>query len=179
MVKRKPCWILWSLYNILPVSLLLWTSRSNVTIFHKYHFRVSNKLAESLKSLYSTFASPLVQNSADLLSRDFTKAEITASSAKPVCLISHILSTLQNIFLYCNSFVNANRFNVLLEPLVNLLDHEEYLADKNISELLPKLFAQFAMAANNDLLWKELNHQILMKTRSNSVVVRWVLATTI
>lgn len=68
--------------------------------------------------------------------------------------------------------MNSHRFNVLMEPLVNLLDNEEYLADKDIVELLPKCLAQFAVSANNDLLWKQLNHQILMKTRSNSVTVR-------
>lgn len=138
------------------------------------HFRVSNKLAESLKHLFIVFAPSIIQNAADLLTRNFTAATINASSAKPVTLIYNILATLQSIFLFgmSNSFVTAHRFNVLVEPLVNLLDNEDYVQDESINEILPKCFAQFAVAANNDLLWKQLNHQILMKTRSNSVVVR-------
>lgn len=135
-------------------------------------FRFSNKVAESLKSLFNTFANPIIQSSADLLNKTFTNAEIVASSAKPATLIYNILSTLQTIFSYCPNYINSQRFNVLVEPLVNILDHDEYLEDESVIEILPKCFAQFAVAANNDLLWKQLNRQILSKTRSNSVEAR-------
>lgn len=151
--------------------LLLALSTECPTICLPY-FRLSSKLAESLKSLFITFAPAIIQNCADLLERNFTDAERNASSAKPATLIYNILSTLQTIFLCGNSFINSHRFNVLVEPLVNLLDNEEYLADENINEILPKCFAQFAVTANDDMLWKKLSHLILMKTRSNSVVVR-------
>lgn len=139
------------------------------------NFRLSNKLAESLKNMFIAFAPVIIQNAADLLQRNYSAATINASSAKPVTLIYNILSTLQSICLFTcttNSFITAHRFNVLVDPLVDLLDNEDYVQDENIKEILPKSFAQFAVAANNDLLWKQLNHQILMKTRSNSVVVR-------
>lgn len=120
-----------------------------------------------------TFAKGIFQNTADLLKKDFTKAEIKASSTKPVTLIYNILETLHTIFLYSNNISN-NQFNVLVEPLVNLLDNEDYLMDKKVKEILPKCLAQFAVSANNDVLWKQLNHQILLKTRNNSVLVRLV-----
>ncbi len=112
---------------------------------------------------------PTIQHSAGLLEKQFTKAEIKASSAPPANLIYNILSTLHTVFLHRPSNVN---FNVLLEPLVNVLDHEEYLTDEHINGILAKCFAQYALASNNDLTCKQLNHQILMKTRSNSVLVR-------
>lgn len=137
-----------------------------------HHYSLSNKIAESLKSLFNTFYAPIVQSSADLLKKSFTETEINLSSAKPATLIYNILSTLKTVFLYGNSFINSQRFNVLMEPLVNLLDYEEYVTDERISAILPKCFAQFAVAANNDLLWKQLNHQILKKTKSNNVVLK-------
>ncbi|KAG4072405.1 hypothetical protein HA402_004337 [Bradysia odoriphaga] len=140
-------------------------------------YRLSSKVAESLKSLFITFASPIVQHAADLLKKKYTKAEIKASSSSPATLIYNVLATLQTIFLYGNhQFINSQRFNVLMEPLVDLLDQEQYLADENIAKILTKCYAQFAVEANNDLLWKQLNQQILKKTRSSSVAVRrWAL----
>lgn len=135
-------------------------------------FRLTYKLAESLKALFINFAQPIIQNAADLLERNFTETEVNASSANPATLIYNILSTLQSVFTHGDTFMNSHRFNVLINPLVNLLDNEEYLADKLIIELLPKCLAQFAIAANNDQSWKLLNHQILLKTRNNSVLVR-------
>lgn len=120
-----------------------------------------------------TFAKGIIQNTAELLRRDFTKAEIKASSTTPVTLMYNILETLHTVFLYSNNISN-NQFNVLIEPLVNLLDNEDCLMEENVKEILPKCLAQFAVAANNDVLWKQLNHQILLKTRNNSVVVRLV-----
>ncbi|KAJ6649895.1 HEAT repeat-containing protein 1 like [Pseudolycoriella hygida] len=136
-------------------------------------YRLSNKLAETLKTLFIRFAPVVIENSAVLLQRKFSKAELAASSAKPPKLIYNILSTLHTVFLYNdNSFINVDRFNALIDPLTNVLDDEGYLKDNNINEILPKCFAQFAVAANNDLLWKQLNQQILMKTRSNSLLVK-------
>lgn len=121
------------------------------------------------------FAGNFVQNAADLLQKKFTEAEINASSTNSTTLIYDILETLHAIFLHgTDAFLNASRFNKLMEPIVNLLDNEDYLKVKNIEEILPKCLAQMAVTANDDVLWRQLNYQILLKTRSNSTLIRLV-----
>lgn len=141
-----------------------------------------------MKSLFNKFADIIIQNSADLLQTDFTEEQINASSTSSATLVFNILQTLHTIFLYSNRPNNQslregsnnqsdrfnNRFNTLMEPLVNVLDNEDYLKEKNVQEILPKCFAQFTLTVNDDVLWKQLNHQILLKTRSDSVLVRLV-----
>jgi U3 small nucleolar RNA-associated protein 10 len=44
--------------------------------------------------------------------------------------------------------------------------------DDGIQQLLRMTIAQLAVAASDDILWKQLNYQVLLKTRSDTPEVR-------
>jgi len=55
-----------------------------------------------------------------------------------------------------------------MEPLTNLLDKEDYL-NEDVKAILPKCFAQIAV---KDSLLRKWQKEILLKARSNSLVVK-------
>lgn len=69
-------------------------------------------------------------------------------------------------------FINSHRFEILLQPIVNQLENELVLNNPLIKEKLPLCLAQLASAVNDDLMWKQLNYQILLKTRHGNSDVR-------
>lgn len=136
-------------------------------------FRLSHRIAGALKSLFMLFANDFLANAAELLRRHRNSDMDPANRAKCVCLLDGILQTLHQIFLYdSQGFINHHRFDVLMEPLVDQLDNELVLQTEALCDLVPLCLAELARAANDDVLWKRLNHQILMKTRDNSAEIR-------
>lgn len=88
-------------------------------------------------------------------------------------LVESILQTLYFICVHdSQGFINADRFELLLLPLVDQLVNRVVLQRQRIKALLPACLAQLAVAANDDTLWKQLNYQILLKTRSPTAEIR-------
>ncbi|RAL52010.1 hypothetical protein DM860_016508 [Cuscuta australis] len=95
-----------------------------------------------------------------------------------------ILSSLHKCFLYDNGikkFLDSSNFQVLLQPIVSQLDVDPpLLLEQNpsvpsveeVDDLLVSCISQMAVTSGSDLLWKPLNHEVLMHTRSNKLRTR-------
>ncbi|CAK9135113.1 unnamed protein product [Ilex paraguariensis] len=92
-----------------------------------------------------------------------------------------VLSSLYKCFLYDNGslkFLDSSNFQVLLKPIVSLLatdpptsleEHPNIPSVQDFDDLLVACIGQMAVTAGTDLLWKPLNHEVLMQTRSEKV----------
>jgi len=137
------------------------------------YFLLTNRIAEALKSLFVLFAGEFIEDAARLLHAHNTqRPEFVDSNnvENAVELISAIISTLHHVFLHCSSdFINDHRFSTLMPPIVDQLENQLVLANERdaLQQLLSNCIAQLA-AATNDVLWKQLNQQVLLKTRTSS-----------
>lgn len=159
-----------------------------------------NKLAESHRSLFVPYFKYLldgcVQHLAD--SEDVKTGPTKKKKAKlsrdkkdvdcaPYLQLWHlralILSSLHKCFLYDTGnkkFLDSSNFQVLLKPIATQLTMdpppvENHLCTpsvKEVDDLLVACVGQMAVAAGSDLLWKPLNHEVLMQTRSEKVRAR-------
>lgn len=126
-----------------------------------------------MKSLFILFSSDFIEDAAKLLvtfnstSDENSIAQIGLE--KSAILIESIVDTLYHIFLYdTQGFVSLHRFKILLEPLVDQIENDVVLKTPNLKDQLPLCLGQLSVAVNDDNMWKQLNHQILNKTRDNS-----------
>ncbi|XP_055599376.1 HEAT repeat-containing protein 1 homolog [Uranotaenia lowii] len=142
-------------------------------------FNLSSHVADALKHLFVLFASELIQNATKLL--DATNASKTGSEdelfftvpTKNVTLIRYILKTLHSILLHDNqNFINALRFDQLLQPIVDQLENVIIFEEPEIRQLVVDCLAQLTVVVADDTLWRQLNHQVLLKTRNNDAEVR-------
>ncbi|XP_075484364.1 uncharacterized protein At3g06530 isoform X1 [Primulina tabacum] len=158
-----------------------------------------NKLAESHRSLFVPYFKYLldgcVQHLAD--SEDVKTGPTKKKKAKLSCdkkdvdrasylqlwhLRALILSSLHKCFLYDTGntkFLDSSNFQVLLKPIVIQLTMDPPVENhictpsvKEVDDLLVACVGQMAVAAGSDLLWKPLNHEVLMQTRSEKVRAR-------
>lgn len=140
------------------------------------YFRLSCEIAQPLKILFVLFASDFIDDAANLLNESIemsTSNEIKREKLQ--LLLESILNTLNFVFLHDNrGFIDATRFEMLLQPLVDQIEHEIVLESPKLMDLLSSTIAQFGTAANDDIRWKQLNYQILMKTRDNESHIRLV-----
>ncbi|XP_057972834.1 uncharacterized protein At3g06530 [Malania oleifera] len=95
-----------------------------------------------------------------------------------------VLLSLHKCFLYdagILKFLDPTKFQALLKPIVSQLtagppmsieEHSDILSVKEVDDLLVSCIGQMAVSAGNDLLWKSLNHEVLMQTRSEHVRTR-------
>ncbi|EDW64652.1 HEAT repeat-containing protein 1 homolog isoform X1 [Drosophila virilis] len=141
------------------------------------YFLLTKRIAEALKSLFVLFAGDFIEDAARLLQEHNTLRQELAEDVdveNVVELLSAILSTLHHVFLHCSSdFVNDHRFRTLMPPLVDQLENSLVLASdrEQLQQTLSDCIAQLA-AATNDVLWKQLNNQVLLKTRTSTPEVR-------
>lgn len=112
---------------------------------------------------------------------------ITSSKARIVLstnqwhLRALILKSLYKCFVYDTKdqkFLDASNFQVLLKPIVsqfmvNPPAPKEMFSDiptvEEVDESLVLCLGQMAVTAHTDVLWKPLNHDVLMQTRSEKV----------
>ncbi|XP_077219422.1 ARM repeat superfamily protein isoform X2 [Tasmannia lanceolata] len=92
-----------------------------------------------------------------------------------------VLSSLNKCFLYDTGslkFLDSSNFQVLLRPIVSQLVAEppaslELLPNvptvKEVDDTLVSCLGQMAVTSGSDLLWKPLNHEVLMQTRSEKL----------
>ncbi|PSN50219.1 hypothetical protein C0J52_07804 [Blattella germanica] len=149
-------------------------------------YRLSSSIAEALKGLFVLFAGRLVQNAAkllDLVNLSKLKEEereeelLFEDEEKAQLLLQYILETLHRMFLHDSGqgFLSKERFDALLLPIVNQLENTlggvEALQSR-ASSLLSPCITQFAVAVADDALWKQLNYQVLLKTRNTLPQIR-------
>ena len=143
-------------------------------------FCLSSQISEALKSLFVLFASDLIKNAADMLdktniSKVGSEKELFFADApeRNLTLVKYILETLHGICLHDNqNFMNALRFDMLMQPMVDQLENLIIFEDLKARSVLVNSLAQLAVAVKDDMLWKQLNYQILLKTRSNTPEIR-------
>lgn len=125
-----------------------------------------------MKSLFILFSGDFVEDAAGLLAKYNTIADDATvlraiGEEKAALLVDSVVDTLYHIFLYdTQSFVNLHRFQLLLEPLVDQIDNDIVLTRPKSQDQLTLCLAQLGVAANDDIMWKQLNHAILLKTRN-------------
>jgi U3 small nucleolar RNA-associated protein 10 len=98
-------------------------------------------------------------------------------------LVCHILSGLHKCFLYDNeNFVSAEKFERLVPALVGQIDNTsggpERYRHRMDTYLIPCL-GQLAATVADDKLWKTLNYQVLLRTRSGEATVRFAAVCTV
>lgn len=93
--------------------------------------------------------------------------------AKTSLLIEGVVQILYQVFLHdSRGFINGARFEAILQPLVDQIENEIVLNSPKLMELISSALAQLGQAVNDDIQWKQLNYQILMKTRNNESRIR-------
>ncbi|XP_055640607.1 HEAT repeat-containing protein 1 homolog [Toxorhynchites rutilus septentrionalis] len=142
-------------------------------------FNLSSHAADALKHLFVLFASELITNAAKLL--EATNAGKIAAEdelffsqpKKNVTLIRYILRTLLSVLVHDNqNFINAIRFDTLMQPIVDQLENSLVLAEDDVRRLVVDCLSQLVVAVADDTLWRQLNHQVLLKTRNNDPEIR-------
>lgn len=157
-------------------SICTWAIRDEPDNYNRAitFFRLTNEISMTLKSLFLLFSSELVDSAGPMLDKcNPSKYEndscFREDKTKNLYLTEFILRTLHNIFLHDHqNFINSQRFDVIMQPIVDQVDNEFALADEGIQELVRTCVAQLAIAASDDNLRKTLNYQVLMKTRSDN-----------
>lgn len=138
-------------------------------------FLLTNKIAEALKTLFLLFARDIINDAANLLNEyNAAKQNIEEDvEALTSDIVKSILNTLYTLFLHdSNGFINNQRFEALMQPLVDQLENRLVLESEELQQVLQTCLAQLAAAVSNDIMWKQLNYQVLMKTRTNVPEVR-------
>lgn len=155
-----------------------WALREDAEDFNRAitFFRLTAQISGALKSLFLLFASDVVDCSGPMLDKcNTTKSDENCfdENEKNFYLATFILKTLQNIFLHDHqNFINSSRFEIVMQPIVDMIENEGFIAKEENREILTATIAQLPCSASDDILWKQLNYQVLMKTRSDSVEQR-------
>lgn len=140
------------------------------------YFRLSTEIAKSLKSLFVLFANDFIDDVPELLNKSLA-SELNEPNdlllKKTGLLIDSVVETLYQVFLHdSRGFINGARFEAILQPLVDQIENEIVLDSTKSMDLVSSCLAQLGQAVNDDIQWKQLNYQILMKTRNNESRIR-------
>lgn len=165
------------------LDLLNWSVEENELSFRLLSFyRLSVDLSKSLKSLFLLFVGHVLKNSNELLTKISTKDDgLDLQDPRNVKLYQQlliaILGMLSNCFFYdSQGFINKERFESMLQTLVDQMENKVH-GDDYISfakEHFTPCIVNFAAAVNDAQCWKQLNHQILLKTKSEDEHVRLI-----
>ncbi|TKW05794.1 hypothetical protein SEVIR_7G200000v4 [Setaria viridis] len=160
-------------------------------------YKLINKLAEQHRSLFTPYFKYLLEGSVQYLLEDALagckqkkkkKAKLDVQveqkdnlwGLKLWNLRALILKSLHKCFLYDNEqkVLDSSNFQVLLKPIVSQFVVEppesiESAVDapsvEEVDEAIVLCLGQMAVTARSDVLWKPLNHEVLMQTRSDKV----------
>ncbi|KAL8520276.1 hypothetical protein ACS0TY_010994 [Phlomoides rotata] len=165
-------------------------------------YSLVNKLAESHRSLFVSYfkyfldgcvrglsdsedtKTGLAQKKKKAKLNSKTKDKDGALAPEVWHLRALILSSLHKCFLYdtgSSKFLDSSNFQVLLKPMVSQLvveppvsieDHPNLPSVEEVDNLLVDCVGRMAVSAGSDLLWKALNHEVLMQTRSEKMRAR-------
>ena len=165
-------------------------------------FRLTNKVAEQLKSIFVPFFAMFFTNVVDEFGAVASYVAPTASSAstkkgkrsraqadaeqanaqllnaaEAELLWTSMLATIHRVMVHdTEHFFDRERFDAIMQPLVDQL--ESPLAGDgeqrypNLCAHVVPVLGQLAVTVSNDSMWKSLNHQTLLLTRSGQSDVR-------
>lgn len=141
-------------------------------------FILTSHVAEALKSLFVLFAGLIVKDCSVILDKTQVGKHATLylpEESKNAILLDAVLSTLLSIFTHdVHQFMTKERFNLLMQHLVDQLENKLVNYESRCRRLVQPCIVQFAASSNDDLQWKNLNYEILLKTRDNDSYVRLV-----
>jgi len=172
-----------------------------------FFYRLLNALSDALKTIIVPYYSAVLDDIIRYLSISLDSNIVERIPPLYSSLIEALVDCLRQLFLYdSEGFLNKDRFDKLLQPLVNQLDNpfllniskktlnreensgnekidgNEVSKDSSSSSSIYERFvvrhlapclSQMAMCVHNDIFWQPLNHQILLKTRSEFPQVRF------
>lgn len=146
-----------------------WKNGTNNDVRIIIYFRLLSTLSSELKGLYLLFAGNLIPTACSIL----TQCKSNKIKEKPF-LIQSIVSTLSNVFKYDTiNFTTKERFEAILNPLVDLLEDVDLENYKNICKLyVIPCISNLIAAVTDDTLWKDINCQIMLKARHRLPEVR-------
>lgn len=129
-----------------------------------FFYHLMSSLSEKLKGIVVPYFGSILNDCVTQLnqSSDFV-------------LLRWILSSLQKCFLYdTEGFINKEKFDKLLHPLVNLITKAEQgkEGEKLIFDHLVPCISQLAVCIGNETLWKPLNYQVMLRSSHASPKVR-------
>ncbi|CAH1776175.1 unnamed protein product [Owenia fusiformis] len=158
-----------------------WATRNDASTERLLTFyRLVDRFADGMKALFNLFAGHIIKNTADLLDKtncSKTDELLYKDVSKNVQLCGYILDTLHKVCRHdTEGFLNKERFDTLMQPLIDQLENEEIgedLYEAHVTEHLVPCIAQFAVAIADDSLWKPMNYQICLQTRHSSSKVRF------
>lgn len=142
------------------------------------YFRLSAEIAKSLKTLFVLFGNDFIDDVPELLNKclasELKNPSNVFTTQKACLLIDSVVETLYQVFLHdSRGFMNGARFEAILQPLVDQIENEIVLNSQKSMDLVSAALSQLAQAVNDDIQWKRLNYQILMKTRNNESRIRY------
>ncbi|XP_052257206.1 HEAT repeat-containing protein 1-like isoform X2 [Dreissena polymorpha] len=153
--------------------------RERVLVF----YRLTDRLSEKLRSLFTLFAGHVVDHAAKILDENnsiktgkkFFPSD-KAKRRKSCLLLQYVLGTVTKCCLYdTQGFVTRERFDLLMQPLVDQLENmsggEEAYRSRTKDHVVPCL-VQLCTAAQDDSLWQSLNYQVCLKTRAQDPQVK-------
>lgn len=148
-------------------------------------YRTLNCLFDRLKSILTPYYAHVIDTTADQLSmlgvaRDSIELQEEADrSVKPVpgALWRAVVDSVYQSALHDTAgFWNDDRIRKVCRPLAyqlgNTKETEDLLYVDRVRDHLAPAISQLAVAAGNDALWKQINQEVLLKTRSESASVR-------
>jgi len=142
-----------------------------------FFFKLVDGTADTLKSIFVPYYGYFMDNTIRYLNSYAPGSEEKNAAPLEHSILCFIFSSLYKCFLYdTESFINKEKFDNLLLPLVNQLENirgsEEEFDERTEKFLIPAL-VQLAVCVGNETFWKPLNYQVLLKTRSESPKVRY------
>lgn len=123
-----------------------------------------SSLSEKLKGIVVPYFGSILQDCVNQLSQSNDNVSLR-----------WILSSLHKCFLYdTEGFINKEKFDLLMHPLVNLLlkAGQGKEGEKLVFEYLVPCLGQFAVCVGTETLWKPLNYQVMLKSSHSSPKVR-------
>ncbi|KAL9929308.1 HEAT repeat containing 1 homolog l(2)k09022 [Glossina fuscipes fuscipes] len=138
-------------------------------------FRLTHKIAEALKSLFVLFAGDFIEDVVRLLIECKSNQKKSKYVKEPLLveLLMALLNTCYQIFLHdSKEFINMQKFGVLMPAIVDQIENQLVLNDELLQQLLMLCIAQLAVNVSSDVMWKQLNYQILLKTQTSAPEVR-------
>ncbi|KAI3919122.1 hypothetical protein MKW98_016675 [Papaver atlanticum] len=164
-------------------------------------YRLISKLVERHRSLFVPYFKYLLDGCTLYLTQDALSvgltpkrkkskvAEVVTTSKGEISprqwhLRALMVSSLHKCFVYdagSSQFLDATNFQTLLKPIVaqlvveppsSLQEFPDAPSVEEVNDSLVACLGQMAVTSGSDLLWKPLNHEVLMQTRSEKIRAR-------
>ncbi|XP_059477980.1 HEAT repeat-containing protein 1 [Neocloeon triangulifer] len=166
--------------------LFNWAREAEQNLAHRSRcitfYRLSTSLASKLKGLFTVFVPIYLKQAAHLLqvcqlgsTEEFFGPD---GEAQTLLLLDWLLANLLEVFTQDKQrFVKQDAFDLIMQPLVDQLENEmggEAALVERRGRVVGACVAQLARCTQDDVLWKQLHYQVLLKARSPRPQVRLV-----